>query len=57
MKIPKKLYEVLPVIWVVGGIYAIVNIESFMSFISGILLAGTGVVIMCYRNCNRKNKK
>ena len=57
MKIPKPLYESLPFLYVVGGIAAISTIDSFMSFISGILLGCSGVIIMCLRRDYRNDEK
>lgn len=49
MNMPKPIYEGLPVLYVVGGVAAISTVDSFMSFISGILLGSSGVMIMFLR--------
>ena len=49
MHMPKPIYESLPVLYVIGGIAAISTVDSFMSFISGILLGSSGVMIMYLR--------
>lgn len=54
MNMPKPIYESLPIIYVIGGIAAISSIDSFMSFISGILLGCSGVMIMCLRRNYRR---
>lgn len=57
MNMPKPLYESLPILYVIGGIAAISTIDSFMSFISGVLLGTSGVMIMCLRRDYRNNEK
>lgn len=54
MNMPKPVYESLPTLYVVGGIAAISTVDSFMSFISGILLGCSGVVIMFIRRDYRQ---
>lgn len=49
MVLPKPVYESIPALYVVTGIAAISAVDSFMSFISGVLMGGCGVVIMCLR--------
>ena len=46
MNMPKPIYESLPVLYVIGGVAAISSVDSFMSFISGILLGCSGVMIL-----------
>lgn len=53
MNMPKPIYECLPILYVIGGIAAISTVDSFMSFISGILLGSSGVMIMCLRRDHR----
>ena len=57
MNMPKPIYESLPIIYVIGGIAAISTVDSFMSFISGILLGCSGVMIMCLRRNYRHTEK
>ena len=57
MNMPKPVYESLPVLYVIGGIAAISTIDSFMSFISGILLGCSGVMIMLLRREYRNTIK
>jgi len=57
MKIPKPVYELLPVLYVAGGIAAISTVDSFMSFISGILLGISGVVVMVIRRNYRTEQR
>lgn len=56
MKFPKPVYESIPALYVVAGIAAISTVDSFMSFISGILLGGSGVVILFLRRNYRVNQ-
>ena len=57
MNMPKPVYESLPILYVIGGIAAISTVDSFMSFISGILLGSSGVMIMCLRREHRRTEK
>lgn len=57
MNMPKPIYECLPILYVIGGIAAISTVDSFMSFISGILLGSSGVIIMCLRRDYRNSEK
>lgn len=54
---PKPVYECLPILYVIGGIAAISTVDSFMSFISGILLGCSGVMIMFLRREYRRTEK
>lgn len=49
MTMPKPIYESLPLLYVIGGVAAIATVDSFMSFISGVLLGSSGVMIMILR--------
>ena len=49
MNMPKPIYESLPVLYVIGGVAAMSTVDSFMSFISGILLGSSGIMIMFLR--------
>ena len=49
MKLPKPVYESIPALYVITGITAISAVDSFMSFISGVLMGGCGIAIMCLR--------
>ena len=57
MDMPKPIYEMLPILYVVGGVAAISTVDSFMSFISGILLGSSGVMIMFLRREHRRPEK
>ena len=54
MNMPKPIYESLPILYVIGGVAAISTVDSFMSFISGILLGVSGVMIMFLRRNYRR---
>ncbi len=56
MNMPKPIYESLPVLYVIGGVAAISTVDSFMSFISGILLGSSGVMIMFLRRNYRRSE-
>ena len=45
MVLPKPVYEFIPTLYVVTGITAMSAVDSFMSFISGILMGGSGIAI------------
>lgn len=55
MNMPKPVYESLPILYVVGGVAAMATVDSFMSFISGILLGSSGVMIMFLRRNYRNS--
>ena len=54
MNMPKPVYESMPILYVLGGIAAMSTVDSFMSFVSGILLGCSGVVIMFIRRDYRQ---
>ena len=54
MNMPKPIYESLPILYVAGGVAAMSTVDSFMSFISGILLGSSGVMIMFLRRDFRR---
>jgi hypothetical protein len=56
MNMPKPVYESLPVLYVIGGVAAISTVDSFMSFISGILLGSSGIMIMLLRRSYRRSE-
>jgi hypothetical protein len=55
--IPKPIYELLPTFYVLCGITAMLVIESFMSFISGLLMGLSGVLIVFMRRNYRLSKQ
>ena len=56
MNMPKPVYESLPVLYVIGGVAAISTVDSFMSFVSGILLGTSGVLILFLRRNYRRTQ-
>lgn len=56
MNMPKPIYETLPVLYVIGGVAAMSAVDSFMSFISGILLGASGIMIMFLRRDFRRTQ-
>ena len=57
MVLPRPIYEFIPTLYVVTGITAMSAVDSFMSFISGILMGGSGIAIMCLRRNYRIKKE
>jgi len=57
MNMPKPIYESLPILYVIGGVTAISTVDSFMSFISGILLGSSGVMILLLRRNYRNTEQ
>jgi hypothetical protein len=47
--IPKPIYEILPIIYVVGGILAMVSVQSMTSFISGLAMGVAGLLVLSMR--------
>lgn len=56
MNMPKPVYESLPALYVIGGIAAISTVDSFMSFVSGILLGSSGILILIMRRDFRRQE-
>lgn len=57
MRLPKSIYEVYPVLYVISGICAMSLVDSFMSFLSGLLLGFGGVGILFLRRNYRATKE
>ena len=57
MRLPKSIYEVYPVIYVIGGISAMSMVDSYMSFLSGLILGAGGVGILFMRRNYRATKQ
>lgn len=57
MNMPKPIYESLPALYVIGGVAAISTVDSFMSFISGVLLGVSGIMIMILRRNYRQSEQ
>ena len=47
--LPKPVYELLPALYVLGGIAAMSTVESYLSFISGLLMGIAGVAVLLLR--------
>ena len=56
MHMPKPIYVCLLILYVIGGVAAISTVDSFMSFISGILLGSSGVMILYLRRNFRNSE-
>ncbi|MFV1983737.1 MAG: hypothetical protein ACC657_09385 [Thiohalomonadales bacterium] len=53
--IPKPVYEILPIIYVLGGILAMVSVQSLTSFISGLAMGISGLLVLTMRRDYRSN--
>ena len=49
MRIPRMIYEIYPIVYVVGGIATISSVESAVAIASGLLLSISGVAILFIR--------
>ncbi len=47
--LPNKVYRHLPDLYVVAGIYVLLNIDHPIGFFSGILLVATGLFVFHFR--------
>jgi hypothetical protein len=54
--IPKPVYEFLPYFYVSVGIVAMLFLDSIMSFVSGLLMSVTGVLILWLRRNHRQSQ-
>ncbi|MDR9435815.1 MAG: hypothetical protein RI563_02995 [Thiohalophilus sp.] len=52
--LPKPVYEVLPYFYVCGGIAAMLLLDSIMSFVCGLLMSVTGVLVLWLRRNHRQ---
>ena len=57
MRLPKTVYEVYPVLYVISGICAMSLVDSYMSFLSGLLLGFGGIGILFLRRNYRATKQ
>ena len=55
--IPKPIYEILPYLYIAGGIAAMLLLDIFMSFISGLLMSVTGVLVLFLRRNYRVSQQ
>lgn len=55
MTLPKPLYEGLPVLYVVSGIVTLFTLESWSSFVAGVLLGVAGIAILFMRRNFRQH--
>jgi type II secretory pathway component PulF len=55
--LPRKLYELLPYLYIVTGIVSTSLIDSTIVLISSILLIATGVFVLLMRRSYRKSLK
>ncbi|MFO8024632.1 hypothetical protein [Thiohalophilus sp.] len=52
--LPKPIYEILPYFYVCCGIAAMLLLDSLMSFVCGLLMSVTGVLVMWLRRNHRR---
>ncbi len=54
--IPKPLYESLPIIYVVSGIFAMTSFQTLTSFVSGLAIGMAGLMVLSMRRKYRNTK-
>jgi len=54
--LPDKVYRLLPDLYVIAGIYVLLNIDHPIGFFSGILLVAAGLFVFHFR-LNQSNTK
>lgn len=57
MRLPKLLYEIYPILYILGGIAAMSMIESYVSLLSGFVLCAGGIAILFMRRNYRMIKE
>ena len=57
MRLPKFIYESYPVLYILGGIAAMSMVESYVSFLSGLILCAGGIAILFMRRNYRMIKQ
>ena len=57
MRLPKLLYELYPLLYVLGGIAAIIELQSVLPTLCGIILTCCGVAILFMRRNYRTLKQ
>ena len=55
--IPKPVYELLPYFYLCVGIAAMLLLEGIMSFVSGLLMSITGVLVLWLRRNHRQSRE
>lgn len=55
--IPKPIYEFLPYFYVCGGLAAMLLLDTFMSFASGLLMSVTGLLVLWLRRSHRRSQQ
>lgn len=53
--LPGKVYEVLPYVYIIGGIGAMVYFDTWLAMIPGVYIAMAGAVIWVLRSNNRRS--
>ncbi|NNF95438.1 MAG: hypothetical protein HKM94_00735 [Halobacteria archaeon] len=57
MVIPKPIYEIIPILYVVTGIITITSTDGFIALSSGLLLTIAGLLILVIRRNYRAARK
>ncbi|MFP3873314.1 MAG: hypothetical protein ACLFQT_05290 [Thiohalophilus sp.] len=55
--IPKPLYELLPYFYLGVGFAAMLLLEGVMSFVSGLLMSMTGMLVLWLRRSHRQSSR
>ena len=57
MRLPKFIYEIYPILYILGGIAAMSMVDSYICFLSGLILGAGGVSILFMRRNYRMIKE
>lgn len=57
MRLPKFLYEIYPILYILGGIAAMSLVDSYVSLLSGAVLCTGGIAIIFMRRNYRMIKR
>ncbi|MGD8783158.1 MAG: hypothetical protein PVG75_01915 [Thioalkalispiraceae bacterium] len=57
MRLPKWIYEIYPVLYILSGLAAITLVDSSLCFLSGLILVAGGVAILFMRRNYRMIKQ
>ena len=55
--IPQPLYKLLPLLYVIPGVIVMMQIESTLAALSGILLVSAGVLVFMWRSSARNERE
>ena len=49
MRLPKVIYEIYPMLYIISGVFAMITLHAVVPFLSGLLLCVSGIVILYMR--------